>query len=104
MANMGIPLRHLVLLWLVLLPALTVYAQVKSVRHAKGVVSIVNITPEDAKQKAIEAAKGEALRMAGAQLPKGCAKHSDQSPNVKAMRPFPRDFGSVAVFPGFGER
>jgi len=44
------------------------------------------------------------LRMAGARLPKGCAKHSGQSPDVKAMRPFPRDFGSVAVFPGFGER
>lgn len=44
------------------------------------------------------------LRMAGARLPKGCAKHSDQSPDVKAMRPFPRDFGSVAAFPGFGER
>lgn len=44
------------------------------------------------------------LRMAGAQLPKGCAKHSGQSPNVKAMRPFTRDFGSVAAFPGFGER
>lgn len=44
------------------------------------------------------------LRMAGVRLPKGCAKHSGQSPDVKAMRPFPRDFGSVAVFPGFGER
>ncbi|MET3991271.1 hypothetical protein ACVWXN_000857 [Bradyrhizobium sp. i1.4.4] len=44
------------------------------------------------------------LRMAGAQLPKGCAKHNGQSPDVKAMRPFPRDFGNVAVFPGFGER
>ncbi|MBP1063251.1 hypothetical protein ACVIWV_000901 [Bradyrhizobium diazoefficiens] len=44
------------------------------------------------------------LRMAGARLPKGCAKHSGQSPDVKAMRPSPRDFGSVAVFPGFGER
>lgn len=44
------------------------------------------------------------LRMAGARLPKGCAKHSGQSPNVKAMRPFPRDLGSVAGFPEFGER
>jgi hypothetical protein len=44
------------------------------------------------------------LRMAGVQLPKGCAKHSDQRPDVKAMRPFPRDFASVAVFPGFCER
>ena len=44
------------------------------------------------------------LRMAGAQLPKGCAKHNVQSLDVKAKRPFPRDFGSVAVFPGFGER
>lgn len=44
------------------------------------------------------------LRIAGAQLPKGCAKHSGQSPDVKVMRPFPRDFGSVAAFPGFGER
>ncbi|MGY3368289.1 hypothetical protein ACVWZL_005414 [Bradyrhizobium sp. GM2.4] len=44
------------------------------------------------------------LRMAGARLPKGCAKHSGQRPDVKAMRPFPRDFGSVAVFPGLGER
>jgi len=44
------------------------------------------------------------LRIAGARLPKGCAKHSDQSLDVKAMRPSPRDFGSLAVFPGFGER
>ena len=44
------------------------------------------------------------LRMAGAQLPKGCAKHNGQCPDVKAMRPFPRDFGSVAVFPELGER
>ena len=44
------------------------------------------------------------LRMTDARLPKGCAKHSDQSPDVKAKRSFPRDFGSVAVFPGFGER
>ena len=44
------------------------------------------------------------LRMAGAELPKGCAKHSDQSLDVKAMPPFRRDFGSVATFPGFGER
>ncbi len=44
------------------------------------------------------------LRMADAQLPKGCAKHSGQSLDVKGMRPFLRDFGSVAVFPGFGER
>ncbi|MBB2734779.1 hypothetical protein ABIF44_003281 [Bradyrhizobium japonicum] len=44
------------------------------------------------------------LRMAGARLPKGCAKHNGQSPDVKAMRPFPRDFSSVAVFPWFGER
>lgn len=43
------------------------------------------------------------LRMAGARLPKGCAKHSDQSLIVKAMRPFPRDFGSVTLFPEFGE-
>lgn len=44
------------------------------------------------------------LRMAGAQLPEGCAKHSGQGLDVKAMRPFSRDFGSVAAFPGFGER
>ncbi|SFU48613.1 hypothetical protein SAMN05192541_102220 [Bradyrhizobium arachidis] len=44
------------------------------------------------------------LRMAGARLPKGCAKHNGQSLDVKAKRPFPRDLGSVAVFPGFGER
>lgn len=44
------------------------------------------------------------LRMAGVRLPKGCAKHSGQCPDVKAMRPFPRDFGSVAVFPELGER
>lgn len=44
------------------------------------------------------------LRILGGQLPKGCAKHSGQSLDVKAMRPFPHDFGSVAVFPGFGER
>ncbi|MCP1763883.1 hypothetical protein ABIF64_008281 [Bradyrhizobium japonicum] len=44
------------------------------------------------------------LRMAGARLPKGCAKHNGQSPDVKAMWPFPRDFSSVAVFPWFGER
>lgn len=44
------------------------------------------------------------LRMAGARLPKGCAKHSGQSPDVKAMRPFPRDFDSVAGFLQFGER
>jgi hypothetical protein len=44
------------------------------------------------------------LRMAGAQLPKGCAKHSNQRPDVKAMWPFPRDLGSVAAFPEFGER
>lgn len=44
------------------------------------------------------------LRMAGAQLPKGCAKHNGRRPDVKAMQPFPRDFGSVAVFPGLGER
>src|SRR5947208_13183192 len=31
-------------------------------------------------------------------------EHSGQSPDVKAMRPFPRDFGSVAACPGFGER
>ena len=43
------------------------------------------------------------LRMAGARLPKGCAKHSDQSLDVKAKRPFPRDFGSVAGFLRFGE-
>lgn len=44
------------------------------------------------------------LRMAAAQLPKDCAKHNDQRLDVKAKRPFPRDYGSVAVFPGFGER
>jgi len=44
------------------------------------------------------------LRMAGARLPKGCAKHSDRRLDVKAMWPFPRNFGSVAVFPGLGER
>jgi len=44
------------------------------------------------------------LRMTDARLPKGCAKHSGQSLDVKAMQPFPRDFGSVAVFPRFGER
>jgi len=44
------------------------------------------------------------LRMAGAQHPKGCAKHNVQSLDVKAKRPLPRDFGSVAVFPGFRER
>jgi len=44
------------------------------------------------------------LRMTDAGLPKGCAKHSGQSLDVKAMWPFPRDFGSVTVFPGFGER
>ncbi|MGY3235162.1 hypothetical protein ACVWZ4_004270 [Bradyrhizobium sp. USDA 4472] len=44
------------------------------------------------------------LRMAAAQLRKGCAKHNDQSLDVKANRPLPRDFGSVAAFPGFGER
>ena len=44
------------------------------------------------------------LRMAGAGLPKGCAKHSGQSRDVKAMWPFRRDFGSVAAFPEFGER
>lgn len=43
------------------------------------------------------------LRMAGARLPKGCAKHSGQSLDVKAMRPFPRDFDSVARFLRFGE-
>jgi hypothetical protein len=44
------------------------------------------------------------LRIAGARLPKGCANHSDQSLDVKAKPPFPRDFGSVAAFPSFGER
>ncbi|SFP58853.1 hypothetical protein SAMN05216330_108219 [Bradyrhizobium sp. Ghvi] len=44
------------------------------------------------------------LRMAGARLPKGCANHSGQSLDVKAMRLFPRDFSSVAAFPEFGER
>ena len=44
------------------------------------------------------------LRMTDARLPKGCAKHNGQSLDVKAKRPFPRDLGSVAVFPGFGER
>ncbi len=44
------------------------------------------------------------LRMAGARLPKGCAKHSGQSPDVKAMRPSRAILASVAVFPGFGER
>jgi hypothetical protein len=44
------------------------------------------------------------LRMTDDRLPKGCAKHSGQSPDVKAKRPFSRDFASVAVFPGFGER
>ena len=43
------------------------------------------------------------LRMAVARLPKGCAKHSGQSPDVKAMPPFPHDFGNVALFPEFGE-
>ncbi len=44
------------------------------------------------------------LRMAGARLPKDCAKHSGQTLDVKAMRPFLRDLWSVAVFPEFGER
>jgi hypothetical protein len=44
------------------------------------------------------------LRMADARLPKGCAKHNDQSLDVKAKQPLPRDFGSVIAFPGFGER
>jgi hypothetical protein len=44
------------------------------------------------------------LRMTDGRLPKGCAKHSGQSPDVKAMRPFSRDFANVAVFPWFGER
>lgn len=44
------------------------------------------------------------LRMTDARLPKGCAKHNDQSLDVKAKRSLPRDLGNVAVFPEFGER
>ena len=44
------------------------------------------------------------LRMTDARLPKGCAKHNDQSLDVKAKQPLPRDFDSLAVFPGLGER
>jgi hypothetical protein len=42
-------------------------AQIKTITNVVGLASIINITPEEARQKAIEAAKVEALRLAGAQ-------------------------------------
>lgn len=64
---MGIPLRGLIFCCMIWLPFIGLHAQVKSIHHAKGISSVINITPEEARQKAIESAKAEALRMAGAQ-------------------------------------
>jgi hypothetical protein len=44
------------------------------------------------------------LRMDSDRLPKGCANHSGQSPDVKAEEPFTRGLESVAGFLAFGER
>lgn len=63
---MGISLRYF-LVGLYVLLSIAVVAQVKSVKQAQGAAAIVNITPEEAKHRAIENAKAEALRMAGAQ-------------------------------------
>jgi hypothetical protein len=43
------------------------FAQIRTISNVVGLAPIVNITPEDARLKAIEAAKVEALRLAGAQ-------------------------------------
>jgi hypothetical protein len=43
------------------------FAQKQVVRNVKGVASIVNISPEEARTKAIDQAKQEALRLAGAE-------------------------------------
>ena len=43
------------------------------------------------------------LRMTDARLPKGCAKHSDQTPEVKGSRPHNVTFWSLAGFPALGE-
>jgi hypothetical protein len=59
--------RNLLFILLPLAFSLPGKAQVRSVHNATGSAAIVNITPEQAKEKAIAAAKAEALRMAGAQ-------------------------------------
>jgi len=47
--------------------ATSVFAQKQLVRNVKGIATIVNISPEEARTKAIDAAKQEALRLAGAE-------------------------------------
>jgi hypothetical protein len=43
------------------------------------------------------------LRIGAGLLPKGCANHSGQSPDVKAKDPFSRGLRNVTGFPAFGE-
>jgi hypothetical protein len=66
MAFMDIQLKHFVKAsCLILLSAACAHAQTRKVMGVPGRASIVNITPEQAKQKAIDEAKAEALRLAG---------------------------------------
>jgi Domain of unknown function (DUF4384) len=62
---MGIPLIRHTLFVVVLLVQATAWAQVKKVTNAFGVALIANITPEQARSKALDEAKVDALRKAG---------------------------------------
>jgi hypothetical protein len=64
---MGISLRETFWITLFAVTSFSLSAQVKSIRNVHGEATIINITPEEAKQKAVDAAKAEALRLAGAQ-------------------------------------
>src|SRR6187401_456754 len=66
MARMDIQIKNLLrALCLVAMSIVCSHAQTRSLTGVKGSASIVNITPEHAKLKAIEEAKVEALRLAG---------------------------------------
>lgn len=54
-------------LLLFLLISFTAFGQKQVVKNVKGIATIVNISPEEARNKAIDAAKQEALRLAGAE-------------------------------------
>lgn len=59
-------MKHPVIVFM-LLCACAAYGQRQVVKNVKGVASIVNISPEEARTRAIEQAKQEALRLAGAE-------------------------------------
>ena len=58
-------MKYLMAVALVAICAAVSYGQLKRVTNVAGVATIANISPEEARQKAIDAAKVEALRLAG---------------------------------------